>query len=199
MSICSTYNKASGTENHRCGAWCSNRFSPLAQIGIVEAAGGQNIDQVSEKCDGWERVAIKIDSGAIDTVIPKQVASAVPIQETERSKSGMGFRAANGTHIEHFGQRQIRGYGDQYQGVSLTAQVADVKSALGSVSQMLRAGNRVHFETGGSYVEHIGTGRVTPIIEKNGMFEIGVWVQSTGEAQRAPSRNPDFARQGSRS
>ena len=127
------------------------------------------------------------------------MAAAEPIQETEKSKAGTGFRAANGTHIEHFGQRQIRGYGDQYQGVSLTAQVADVKTALGSVSQMLRAGNRVHFETGNCYVEHVGTGKVTPIIERNGMFEIGVWVPSTGEAQEVPSRGPDFARQGSRS
>ena len=139
---------------------------------------------------------IKIDSGAIDTVIPKQVAASVPIRETERSKSGLGFRAANGTHIEHFGQRQIHGYGDQYQGVSLTAQVADVKTALGSVSQMLRAGNRVHFETGGSYIEHIGTGRITPIIERNGMFEIGVWVPSSAGTPREPSDSPDFARQG---
>ena len=110
----------------------------------------------------------------------------------------MGFRAANGTHIEHFGQRQIRGVGDQYQGVSLTAQVADVKTALGSVSQMLKPGDRVHFEPGNCYVEHIGTGRVTPITEKNDMFEIGVWVPSAGGAQGVPSRSPDFARQGSR-
>ena len=94
---------------------CTDRFEPIGHLGIVEAAGAQSIDQVSEKCDGWERVSINIDSGTIDTVIPRQVAAAVPIQETEKSKAGTGFRAANGTHIEHFGQRQIRGYGDQYQ------------------------------------------------------------------------------------
>ena len=81
----------------------------------------------------------------------------------------------------------------------MTAQVADVKTALGSVSQMLRAGNRVHFETGGCYVEHISTGKVTPVIEKDGMFEIGVWVPSAEESQEIPSKSPDFARQGRQS
>ena len=83
--------------------------------------------------------------------------------------------------------------------MSLTAQVADVKTALGSVSQMLKAGNRVHFEPGNCYVEHIGTGRVTPIIERNGMFEIGVWVPSAGRSREVPEESPDFARQGAQS
>ena len=58
----------------------------------------------------------------------------------------------------------------------MTAQVADVKTTLGSVNQMLKAGNRVHFETGNCYVEHVRTGVRTEIQEKNGTFEVGIWV-----------------------
>ena len=165
-----------------------SKKSPNSKFGLQSMS-----DQITERCDGWERVAVKIDSGAIDTVIPKDVAKAVPIHETERSQKGAGFRAANGTYIEHFGQRDLRGYGDQYQGLSLTAQVADVRTPLGSVSQMLRAGNRVHFEKGNCYVQHVSTGRVTPVIERNGMFEIGIWVPSVPD----PPRGAGFARQGS--
>ena len=119
---------------------------------------------------------MKIDSGAVDTVMPPSVATAFAIRETEASKHGPGFRAANGSPIAHFGQRNIRGIGDAYQPLSITAQVANVKTTLGSVHQMLKAGNRVHFETGNCYVEQIATGRVTRIDEKQGTFEIGIWV-----------------------
>ena len=92
------------------------------------------------------------------------------------SQKGPGFKAANGTPIKHLGQRIIKGVGDQFQMLSVTAQVAEVKSTLGSVYQMLRAGNRVHFEEGNCYIEHIRTGKRTVVLEKNGTFEVGIWV-----------------------
>ena len=58
----------------------------------------------------------------------------------------------------------------------MTAQVADVKTTLGSVNQMLKAGNVVHFETGNCYVEDTRTRRRTRIEEKGGTFEVGMWV-----------------------
>ena len=70
----------------------------------------------------------------------------------------------------------MEGVGDSYQPLSMTAQVADVKATLGSVNQMLKAGNKVHFEAGNCYVEHVRTGRKTKIEEKGGTFEVGIWV-----------------------
>ena len=58
----------------------------------------------------------------------------------------------------------------------MAAQVADVKTTLGSVNQMLKAGNRVHFETGNCYVENTRAGVKTKIEEKGGTFEVGIWV-----------------------
>ena len=75
--------------------------------------------------------------------------------------------------------------------MGLTAQVADVKTPLGSVNQMLRAGNKVHFEKGICYIENERTGRRTSIKEKAGAFEIGVWVPKVTQQ--------GFARQGGRS
>ena len=124
----------------------------------------------------WERIPMKIDSGAIDTVIPKSAALSVKMVHTEASRGGPGFRAANGTPIDHFGQKAIAGWGDDVKPISITAQVADVRSCLGSVHQMVRAGNRVHFETGNCYIEHVVTGARTPIEEKKGTYEVGIWI-----------------------
>ena len=57
------------------------------------------------------------------------------------------------------------------------AQVTDVQTALGSVNQMLKAGNLVHFEPGNCYVRHLMSGKTTPFQEKTGAYEIGVWVR----------------------
>ena len=50
---------------------------------------------------------------------------------------------------------------------------------------MIRAGNRVHFESGLCYIEHIKTGKRTPILEKNGTFEVGIWVPRAVKQQNA--------------
>ena len=117
--------------------------------------------------------------GAIDTVMPPTVAKYFNTVQTEMSQKGPGFRAANGSPIKHYGQKTLQGIGDQFQPLSITAQVADVKTMLGSVNQMLKAGNRVHFETGNCYIEEIRTGRRTIMDEKGGTFEVGIWVPAT--------------------
>ena len=67
--------------------------------------------------------------------------------------------------------------------MSMIAQVAGVKSALVSVYRLLEAGNRVHFEPGNCYVEHVKSGKKTRIIERNGAFEVGFWVPRAREEQ----------------
>ena len=136
----------------------------------------KNVSEIMTVQGQWERIAIKIDSGAVDSVMPPHVASQFETIETETSRNGPGFRAANGSAIEHYGQRTLKGVNDQYQPVSMTAQVADVKTTLGSVYKMLKSGNRVHFEPGNCYIEDMNTGRKTKIVEKGSTFEIGVWV-----------------------
>ena len=126
--------------------------------------------------DGWERIPVRIYPGAVDTVMPLGVARHFVLNATEYSRNGPGFRAANGSPIKHYGQRIIKGWGDEYQPLGMTAQVADVEATLGSVNQMLKAGNKVHFERGNCYIENEATGRRTIIKEKAGTFEIGVWV-----------------------
>ena len=155
------------------------------------------VHAVSIESGGWERIPVKIDSGAIDTVMPPTVAKYFKIQETPLSKNGPGFRAANGSPIKHLGQRVLKGWGDEFQSLSLTAQVAEVSTTLGSINQMLKAGNRVHFEAGNSYIEHVRTGKRTRIEEKNGTFEVGVWVPKAAEGSN-PKQGYNPLRQAAR-
>ena len=47
----------------------------------------------------------------------------------------------------------------------MMAQIADVSNTLGSVHQMIKAGNRVHFESGLCYIEHVKTRNPRKIVE----------------------------------
>ena len=87
--------------------------------------------------------------------------------------------------------------------MSMVAQLADVKSTLVSVHRLLEAGNRVHFEPGNCYVEHIKTRVRTNISERGGAFEVGFWVpraqeNRVNEATMDDANHRGFPRQDSK-
>ena len=66
------------------------------------------VNEVDANGQDWELIKMKIDSGAIDTVIPKQCASSSKLNESTMSKQGFGYRAANGTPIKNHGERTVQ-------------------------------------------------------------------------------------------
>ena len=46
--------------------------------------------------------------------------------------------------------------------------------------RLLEAGNRVHFELGNCYVQHIKSGVRTNIVERGGVYEVGLCAAGTG-------------------
>jgi hypothetical protein len=52
--------------------------------------GAGEINEVHMK-NGWEKVRVQVDSGAIDTVAPREVAAGLPIRETEGCQDGTGL------------------------------------------------------------------------------------------------------------
>ena len=70
--------------------------------------------------------------------------------------------------------------------------MADEETALASVYRMVQAGNMVHVEKGNCYIQRVESGAVTPLLEKNGGFEIGLWVETP---MHGLSEEQGFARQ----
>ena len=67
------------------------------------------IDDVKSEGE-WEVVSIKLDSGAFDWVFNPATASAFAIEETTNSNRGLNYVAANGSAINNYGQRRIKGF-----------------------------------------------------------------------------------------
>ncbi len=92
----------------------------MKEISSVERVTQKANGEVNEvrATSGWERARVQIDSGAIDTVGPQEMARAFEMKETEMSRRGIRFLAANGSGIKNYGEKKVEGYTDDGQSVS---------------------------------------------------------------------------------
>ena len=116
-----------------------------------------------------------IDSGAVDSVGPKTMATYIGIKDTPASRAGLKHRAANGTPIDNLGEKSIQGVTKHGNKVGMTFQIANVTKPLGAVRAMLAAGNKVMFETGNSQIQDKTRTIKTPIEERNGAYVFDIW------------------------
>jgi hypothetical protein len=74
----------------------------------------------------------------------------------------------------------------------------DVRRPLAAVSQVVKAGHRVVFdseENGGSYIENTGTGKRHKVYERGGIYVLPAWVEPSSGASLTALSQPGFARQ----
>ena len=160
---------------------------PCGMIGSVDPDGRSL--EVNQIARGWERIRVQVDSGAVDTVAPKEVAKAFSLRETAMSKNNIGFVAANGSKIDNYGERKVVGYTDDGEGVSMRMTCADVQKVLGSVHRMNLGGNRVMLDGNDSYLENRKNGRRTPIKYENGQYVLYMWVPAMAtEAEKTKDK-----------
>ena len=74
------------------------------------------------------------------------------------------------------GEKKFNAYTDEGLSRDLVAQVTEVNKALLSVSKIVQAGNRVVFDSAGSYIEHKHSGEWTPLEERGGIYVLKMWV-----------------------
>ena len=100
-----------------------------------------------------------VDSGAAETVIPRTWLPNHKTVDSEGSKHGDGAQLGK-----------------------VTFQVVNVNKALGSVSTMVRNGNKVVFDASGSYIENKMTKDVLLLREREGVYVVDM----IGAGRRAP-------------
>ena len=124
----------------------------------------------------WEPLPfpIVIDSGACASVLPTDWCGHVNLLKTPQSEAKEYFRAANGKKIYNEGQKLVSMMTKEGAMRDMSFTVCSVTKALGSVSQMCRAGNKVVFNPPwsdeGSYIEHEETGERLWLEEQGGLY-----------------------------
>ena len=114
----------------------------------------QGGDTVGKETSGeMENEVMYVDSGATDTVCPKSFAPSQETKATKESIAGKYYKAANDSKIGVLGRKVVEGITDDWNPITLNAEVAEVKRCLGSVKRMCEAGNVVHFDTDTRYIQ----------------------------------------------
>ena len=136
----------------------------------------------------WEFMPypLVVDSGAAETVLPSAWFINHKLHESEGSRMGAVYTAANGGELENEGEKHLylaTVEGDQVR--KMDFQVTDVTKALGSVSRMVHNGNRVVFDldewgANCSYIESKSTGKRLWLRERNGVYVLDVMVAPPG-------------------
>ena len=154
---------------------------------------GDAVGTVQDHSSGqtrWSPWSTVLDSGSAVHVCNGQGAEEVPIVESEGSRRGQHFIAANGSRMPNVGQQHLRFSTEDGAAVRLTYQVADVKRPLCSISQLCDQGNRVMFtRRGGGVIYNPHTKASTTFRRDGALYVLDMW------RDRAPSAE-DFTRQG---
>ena len=143
---------------------------------ICVAKEPEGIGAVKEEGD-WEELELTVDSGVTDTVIQPKALPSVEVTEGPAFKRGVEYEMANGEYSPNLGEKKFRGVTEEGSLRGVTAQVVDVSQNLLSVYRCVKAGNRVVFDSEGSYVENKTSGEVNWLTENGNLWTLKLWVK----------------------
>lgn len=117
---------------------------------------------------------ITVDSGAAESVIPKDLLKEIPTQESEGSRNGVQYIAANGGKMPNLGEKKVHFKTKDGMESNVVFQVTHARKPLASVSKIVKKGNRVVFEPGKAYIQNIPSGKRIELEEANGTYHMYV-------------------------
>ena len=135
---------------------------------------------VSGETRGGRVVEAVVDSGAVHSVTPP---SLFPGRTTPSpwSRTGRGYRAANGTGIKNLGQVQVPFRTTEGHKCQIPFQVAEVEQPLLSVAHLTAAGNRVELGHTEGRVVNLTTGRSIALERRGGVYIMKMFIADAAE------------------
>ena len=115
-------------------------------------AGQSLLTAWKQETAGWNCVECVLDCGAADSVCPRSMCPWFAVEDSESSKAGVYYTAANGGKLFNLGQTHVPIAMEDGVRTMATFQVADVSRPLMSVGRVCAMGNRVIFGVGGGYI-----------------------------------------------
>ena len=89
---------------------------------------------------------------------------------------------ANGVQIPNLGERRFAGVTEDGIARGMIAQICAANTTQMRVSKIVRAGNRVVYDDGGSYIEDKGTGEMIWMAQVGGMYSVKLLVPHRNSA-----------------
>ena len=137
----------------------------------------------------WVKVRGVMDSGAVVHAIGKKhLPTGTQIRQTEMSRQGGYYSAANGSRVYNEGVARLQGQVAGGHTVGLDWQVAKVEKPLISTHLLSQAGNTVTYTGTGGYIENDSTKDRIPFTKENGSYVLDIWVKRSGMS--TPKHSP---------
>ena len=165
-------------ENERKEAEAESNAGSEVKSLLTQMMGAVNYgsDKPRNDWSTWKQIAIAIDSGAAEIVIPHTLVTEYAISQTDKSRAGVCYASATGEPIPNLGEQKLPLATVEGSLRAMTFQVAPVSKPLGSVKRICAAGHRVVFDDDGSYIVNKLTGELNWLRDDNGNFMLDVWV-----------------------
>jgi hypothetical protein len=140
--------------------------------------------------DEWIEMELTADSGACDTVMPRQgLWSCIPISPSFASERGFEYEVANGAAIPCLGERKLEVWAEGASvPLGMTIQVADVHKPLLSLSRCADLGFESRLGKTMGYLIDSESGDTIPLTRRGNLYVLKVWVRQMKES--APPNAP---------
>ena len=182
-----------GNESRSGGIEGLRKDSNLAGMLLSNSVGSEPLCEMASEWTPMPQPLV-VDSGAAETIIPRMWFPSHKTAESEGSKRGVFYTKGDGSNVEKEREATlIMSTADAGQLRKWTFQVRNVKKARGSVSMMVRNGNRVVFHTSGSDIENKMTKEILWLRERDGVYVVDMMVAPPGREQQG---TPPFGRRG---
>ena len=164
-----------------------DKINTVASIGGTPAA--------PDTMNNWRYVELLVDSGAVDNVGDPRAFPEYKLRESEGSRNGLHYLAANNGKINNEGELNLSCISSDGIKFKLKMQGAEVSRPILSVIRLTESGKEVIFKKNGGIIRDTQTGVTTTLIRNNCIYVMGVWVK-TGPDGAARTGNPKvgFAR-----
>ena len=115
------------------------RLCPFLAIHKPQSVNNVNGKEV--KYDkGYRKVRVLFDTGAGESIVPPEEFEEFPVQESEGSRKGWFYEAANGEEIPNEGEKVVQSLTEEFQNRTCVFQVGKVTKPLLSAAQVTKAG-----------------------------------------------------------
>ncbi len=175
QASCSTYASRVEAAKLRYGAGATKTRNSFAPLSLLTDDAEQLLATVSGGARGGRVVEAVVDSGAVHSVTPPGVFPG-PTVPSLWSKTGRGYRAANGTGIKNLGQVAVKFSTAEGDTCNIPFQVAEVDQPLLSVAHLTGAGNRVELGHANGRVVNLKTGRTIALERRGGVYIMRMYI-----------------------
>jgi hypothetical protein len=156
----------------------NNEFNFLGPLTVEGGVISPVQHEKSKDWNGMRFTEVMVDSGASEHVASPTSFPEVEMKESEGSRSGLNYVAANGHKIPNIGQQDIKLMTAEGHNCTMKFQSANVTRPILSVPKLTASGHSCVFKKDGGTITNIRTGQTTQFHRKEGVYLLGIWLKS---------------------